>query len=165
MDEAPSGGSVDLRPVELSEKPILRNLMELYLYDFSEFQPRDVGPHGVFGYRYLDHYWTDTDRFPFLIRSAGQLAGFALVRRAESGVMSISEFFVLRRYRRTGVGRSALEALFARFTGEWEIDVVAENVDGLVFWTRVLARYQPKSESIKEEDQSVTRFRLTVPSA
>ena len=33
--------------------------MELYRYDFSEFDGADVGSHGEYGYRYLDHYWAE----------------------------------------------------------------------------------------------------------
>ena len=64
------------------DKPIFRNLMHLYLYDFSEHNGRDPNPHGLFEYAYLDHYWTSNSqaegRVPFLITVDGRLAGFAL---------------------------------------------------------------------------------------
>src|SRR2546428_3149200 len=74
-------GAIDERPLEINHdeamhfslvaapenaRPVLRRLVELYLYDFSEFDGADVGPHGEYGYRYLDHYWTDPDRHAFL---------------------------------------------------------------------------------------------------
>ena len=39
---------------------MLRRLIELYRYDFSEFDQADLGPHGDYGYRYLDHYWSES---------------------------------------------------------------------------------------------------------
>ena len=53
------------------DRPVLRHLLELYRYDFSEFDDADVDAHGEFGYRYLDHYWTDPERRPLLFRTAG----------------------------------------------------------------------------------------------
>ena len=61
------------------DKPVLRRLVELYRYDFSEFDQADVDVHGEYGYRYLDHYWTEGSRAPFLFRVNGRWAGFALV--------------------------------------------------------------------------------------
>ena len=39
------------------DKAVVRRLMELYHYDFTEFLPLELNEHGEFGYRYLDHYW------------------------------------------------------------------------------------------------------------
>jgi hypothetical protein len=72
--------TVELVRASLSDKAVLRRLLQLYRYDFSEWNGDDVDEHGEFGHRYLDHYWTDQDSHPFLIRQAGRWAGFALVR-------------------------------------------------------------------------------------
>lgn len=48
------------------DRPVLRRLIELYRYDFSEFDQADVDRHGEYGYRYLHHYWTEASREPFL---------------------------------------------------------------------------------------------------
>ena len=53
--------------------------MELYLYDFSEFDGADVDAQARYGYPYLDRYWEEAGRSPFLIRVDGVLAGFVLV--------------------------------------------------------------------------------------
>lgn len=76
-----SASDVQVREAAADEKPILRQLLELYEYDFSEFEGTDVGPHGFYGYRYLDHDWTEPDRHPYLIRVDDNLAGFVLVNR------------------------------------------------------------------------------------
>ena len=87
--------TVELVRASLSDKAVLRRLLQLYRYDFSEWNGDDVDEHGEFGHRYLDHYWTDQDSHPFLIRQAGRWAGFALVRT--EGVNDMSEFFVMRK--------------------------------------------------------------------
>ena len=54
---------------------------------------------------------------------------------------SIADFFVLRRYRRQGVGRTAAMLLFDRFPGAWEVSSGADNVPGHVFWRGVVDHY------------------------
>ncbi len=41
---------IDLIEVKETEKSVLRQLMELYAYDFSEFDDADVNKHGFYGY-------------------------------------------------------------------------------------------------------------------
>lgn len=123
---------VEIREAALTDKAILRRLVELYMHDFSEFNGRDVDSHGLFGYRFLDHYWTEPTRHPYLISVDGRLAGFAFVRT--DSFNQISEFFVLRKYRRQGVGQQAVRSLLARFPGSWRIEEVRENPQAREFW-------------------------------
>jgi hypothetical protein len=92
---------IELHEARVDEKPVLRHLMELYQYDLSETEQSDVGPDGRFGYTYLDDYWFDAGRHPYLIRVDGQLAGFVLVRRLgeEQGepLYQVAEFFIMRK--------------------------------------------------------------------
>ena len=126
---------VDIRLVPALErdKPVVRRLLELNSHDFSEVDGRDLGPHGEYGYPYLDHYWLpEEERHPFLIDVDGQIGGCALVR---AGVPhQFGEFFVVRKYRRRGVGLLAARAVFARFPGRWHVHEVAGNHAAVAFW-------------------------------
>ena len=53
----------------------------------------------------------------------------------------MAEFFVMRKYRRQGVGRTAACAVFDRFTGAWEIRQRQDNLDATAFWRRTIAGY------------------------
>ena len=126
---------------------MLENLMELYLYDFSEIGGQDlhVGPDGRFSYS-LDEYFGGTDRHPFVIRVGEHLAGFALIKRGsetenDSTSMDVAEFFVMRGYRRHGVGRAAAETLWDRFRGRWLVRVLLTNPRALSFWEGAVAAY------------------------
>lgn len=134
------GVPVDVTPAAESERSALANLMQLYLHDFSEFDARDVDADGCYSYGYLDFYWSDPQRWPFLFRLEGQLAGFALVRE-ESGRFELAEFFVMRKYRRRGVGEEAARHLFARFPGPWVVSQLASNVAATAFWRGVIGRF------------------------
>jgi hypothetical protein len=93
---------------------VLSNLLELYLHDLSEIFPIEVGADGHFGYENLPLYWSYPDtHFAFLIRSGACFAGFALATRGSPATddpqdLDVAEFFVLRRYRRAGVGGARL---------------------------------------------------------
>jgi predicted acetyltransferase len=54
-------------------------------------------------------------------------------------VLDVAEFFVLRRYRRAGVGRRAALLLWNRLPGKWTVRVVDENASGRAFWRAVVA--------------------------
>jgi predicted acetyltransferase len=137
---------VELLPATPADKPALGNLIELYEYDFTEYTGDDVGTDGRFGYRYLDAYFAEPGRHPLLIRADGRLAGFVLVRRAASAdgdgeVSDMGEFFVMRKYRRQGVGSEAARRAFDLFPGRWEVREMAANLPACAFWRRIIGDY------------------------
>jgi len=137
---------ISLDAASAAERPVLENLFQLYAYDWSELGWTEVGRDGRFADPSLDAYWRDDDRHPFLIRVDGRLAGFALVAARSrltgaAGVFDMAEFFVMRKYRRRGIGFAAASAAFRRFTGRWEIRQRDENAAATAFWRRVVARY------------------------
>jgi predicted acetyltransferase len=117
-DDASVAGP-ELVPVQEEHRSVLRRLLQLYLHDMSAFDGTDVDDHGEYAYRYLDHYWTEPDRHAFLIRVDGSWAGFALVRACPHWDMA--EFFVMRKYRRQGVGQASARLVFGAFRGPWEV--------------------------------------------
>ena len=106
---------MDVEVVEAldDDRTVIWRLLQLYHYDFSEFDGSDVNLHGEYLHRYFDEYWTGSDRRAFLFRVEGALAGFALVFTGEPH--DIAEFFVMRKYRGRGVGAQAAASLFGQF--------------------------------------------------
>ena len=99
---------ITLQPVHYQKKHILWNLLELYCYDFSPYIDTDVNDSGRFGYRYLDHYWTEKDRHPFLILFQEKIIGFVLVNQhfrltENKGCHSIAEFFYPEKIPKKGI--------------------------------------------------------------
>jgi predicted acetyltransferase len=133
-------------PAGEAELPVLRHLLGLYVYDFSEFMGLDVEEDGAFRLPDLTPYWREPWRHPFLIRADGKLAGFALVHERSrltgaDGIRDMAEFFVMRKYRRQGVGEQAARALFGRFPGRWEVRERPGNFNAVAFWRRVIDRH------------------------
>ena len=132
-----SKARIELLPATLEQKPVFANLLELYSHDFSEFIDLEIGVDGRFGYRDLDLYWTDANRWPFLLYADGKLAGFILVQRIAQNVgavWDVAEFFMLRGFRRGGIGTRAAMEIFARFPGLWQVRVMRVSGAACRFW-------------------------------
>lgn len=154
--------AVSLERVPPEGKPALWRLLQLYLYDFTEFEPDEVrmDEQGTFPYRYLDEYWAPAEgeeRHAYFIRAEGQLAGFVLVRRV-NGVNVLSEFFVVRACRRGGVGSEAARLVFALHPGRWLVHEVARNLPAQAFWRRVIGEVTGGAfEEEREADGALTQ--------
>jgi predicted acetyltransferase len=129
-----------------SAEGTLRNLLNLYIHDFSEFLRITPSEDGSFSYPALPLYWSEPGRTAYFIRSEGSLAGFALVSRGsvvsgDPAVLDLTEFFVVRGVRRRGVGRAAAHDLFRSMPGKWEVRVAAFNSPARQFWQSVIERF------------------------
>ncbi len=131
-----------------SQHETLANLVQLYVHDFSEFlsvqRKLAVEEDGRFSdLLRLDEYWNEPDRSVWFIRAGGQLAGFALLNtrsHCDRPVdFNMGEFFVMRTFRREGVGARAAIDLIQMHAGQWEIAVSMRNPPALAFWPRVIA--------------------------
>ncbi|MCM3628245.1 GNAT family N-acetyltransferase [Paenibacillus glycanilyticus] len=143
--------NIELVLVPYEDKTVLSQLIQLYRYDSSEFDGHVLNKHGLYLYKYFDHQWSDEYRRPFIIEVDGEIAGFVLISldvpkehlkwsTAEKSHV-VSEFFIMRKYRRKGVGRKVAHLLFERFTGTWEVRQTAANQPAYTFWKQVISQY------------------------
>ena len=137
---------MSFQPACSRERALLENLAQFYYYDFSEVLEMHVDEDGRFRDVDLTPYWVDEWRHPFLLRVNDKLAGFALISErskitGKSGVFDMTEFFVLRRFRRHGLGRAAAFTAFDRFEGPWEVRQRMENPEATAFWRRAISEY------------------------
>lgn len=171
-----SMASLTVERAAAAEAPIIGNLMQLYIHDFSELWfdrevEGELGPDGRYSdYPGLETYWADPTREAWLFRIKGLPVGFALVNgvaHSRSPIdRAVAEFFVVRKHRRRGVGIAAAHALFGTAWGVWEAAVVRRNAGALAFWRQAAASY-PGVRDIVEEDHddamwngAVLRFRV-----
>ena len=139
--------NVEVVPISADQQSTFLQLWQLYLYDFSEMDGADVGEDGRYGNSiHLGEYRRDPRRHPYFVRVDGKLAGFVLVHRHgrlidDPDVTRMSEFFVMRKYRRRGVGELVATRIFGQFPGRWEVWEIERNVVAQAFWRRVIGRY------------------------
>lgn len=156
--------NIIIEPILLEQKSVFVQMMELYLYDFSEFSDDDINEYGYFGYSHIDDYWNKKGGYPFFIRVDGKLAGLVLVRSCCEyinlpGPHNIAEFFVMKKYRRKGVGKAAAVKVFDMFPGGWEVSQWSNNLPARKFWEKVVDEYtNGKYDTFTVTEKNVAGF-------
>ncbi len=142
-----------------------QNLIQLYTHDFSGFwadTPKgDVQADGRFADYPLSDFWQRPGSSANLILIGSTIAGFALVNDAshlgDAVGANVAEFFVLRKFRGQGVGKSAARAMFHSRPGLWEVAVASRNQAARKFWQRVIAS-SPQARDVQEIDAQTERW-------
>lgn len=163
--------NLEIQQVPMEHKSIIRNLLELYIYDFTEFGAYDVDSHGLYGYKYLDSYWIEEGRYPFIIYVDSKIAGFVLIKRSYVDDLndfstSIAEFFIMKRYRGQGVGKKVAFHMFQLFPGLWEVAEMKSNKPAQYFWRKVIHDFTHGAfDEIQKENWNgpIQRFRTNLP--
>lgn len=137
---------VELKQVTEDEKEILRNLLEKYSYEFSQWDKSDMNDLGLYGYKYLDYYWTEEKRWAYFILAEDKLAGFVMINglpvvEEKDTDYQIAEFFVMHKYRHLGVGRQAFFKVLGNYKGRWQLKLHPANTASVHFWNRVISDY------------------------
>ena len=151
------GVGVSVSPATEAEGPALRRLMQLYCYDFSDFSKMKMNDDGTFGNPEFIEEQFGAEHASYTLRCRGAMVGFAIVSprnflTGKSGVTDMAQFFVMRGYRREGVGRTAATILFDRHPGPWEVRVIEENLPAEAFWRSVIERYTSGAFKVSEID-------------
>jgi predicted acetyltransferase len=132
---------------------VLENLSHLYRYDLSEPYQDLPNPDGTFSNRRLDLFLAGIDpaRRAWLITAAGSLCGLVMTAPADGSGTSISDFFIVRALRRSGVGREAARQVIAMTPGRWSIAFQSYNPGAQRFWSQV-ARDAVGDQSATHDD-------------
>ena len=136
---------VELIPVRLESKSELENLMSYYLHDLSEFaDDLKISEDGKFKYDGMELYLSEKDLKPFFINFNGENIGFILLntgRYVPKGIdYIINEFFILKGYRRKGLGASSIKKLMDVFKGTYFVKELLDNKLAVSFWKRFYKR-------------------------
>jgi predicted acetyltransferase len=146
----------------------IENVYPLYLHDLSEFDESvyRLNEEGIWEPDYLPVWFSKPGAKPLVLRADGQRIGFALVGQAPFPYRSpdadqqLSEFFILRSYRRRKLGRAAAISIFKAFPGVWELFVLISNQPAQAFWRSVLEASGTAYET--EAAEGATRFRFRI---
>jgi predicted acetyltransferase len=155
-----SAANITLRAATAADRELLGNLLELYIHDLSALFPQvQLGADGRFGYPALPQYLAGaSNRWAWLIEVEGNIAGFVLAQRGSPAsddphVLDVAELFVLRRFRKEGVGSGAALALWQRLPGPWTVRVSPRNTGALAFWRATVARHV--GHAVEPHDRSI----------
>lgn len=156
---------LEIRVASSAERPVIANLMQFYVHDFSEFwrdrEDGELEADGRFGDYPLEPYWRDPGLIPLLIRRGPHPIGFALLNKAShSGDpvdRNVAEFFIVRKHRRGGAGTEVARSILSRYPGRWEAAVARRNVGALAFWRGAVSGH-PQVSDVTERDVTTSEW-------
>lgn len=153
--------------------PLLRNLFEHYVHDMSEWLDIDTKADGSYSFDTSKFWKREFD--VYLAKLDGAIAGFAIAGSAapwlgEVGGRDVHEFFVLRKFRRSGVGRQLAQHIWDAQPGEWLVRVFDDNRPAIPFWRNAVAVYtgdcyQEEQRNVKDRQWRFFHFQGVVRSA
>jgi len=136
---------VTLEQVSIEKWHLLDNLIQLYAYDFSEFTNSEISGCGKYNLSGLPRYhWTGTNPDPFLVKVNKNTASFIMLKYIvyeKVKRLSLAEFFILRKYRKKGIGNRSAQIVLDKFSGEWYLDILSSNKPAITFWKKVIKEY------------------------
>jgi predicted acetyltransferase len=122
-----------------------------YLDDLAPLNTGMFPALGEVGHREPDQiarWFGDAAAYPLVILQGTERVGFAMVARSLPGMKRpdaadyrMAEFFVGRLHRRLGIGSGAVQLIFSRFAGTWEVMEYMRNPGAVTFWRRVVSAY------------------------
>jgi predicted acetyltransferase len=127
--------SIRFVSVDGSCRPVLDRLWQLYKHDLSEFRDSQPNEEGLFvGSRGIDQLLGDGGHEAALVYAEEQLVGFVIVGGLHGSRRDISEFFIVRSWRRKGISAKVAEGIIRRHPGPWQIAFQENNVVAARFW-------------------------------
>jgi predicted acetyltransferase len=153
--------NISVELVKKEEKETLRNLLEKWDYEFSQYDDRDVNNLGLYSYDYFENCWTEENRFPFFIKVDNKLAGFIIIYKGRqikniNSDYSIDDFFVMYKYRKQGIGKYVVKYILNKYKGKWQFKYHPKNEISKIFWNKIIGEYtNGKYDIIKDNPESI----------
>lgn len=159
--------NIKLTRIESKDKPVLQNLFQLYMHDITASLPMDVNEHGLFEYNYIDYYFTEENRYAYLIHIENKIVGFVLIDdefmvlddKKDVPCYDFSEMFILNAYKKKGYGEIVAKQIFDMYKGNWEIRPVPRSEGASRFWLKVVKKYT--NDNYKENYPKPNRLVIT----
>lgn len=129
-----------------NESFLIQRMIQLYYYDLhthSNLASLKLHQAQYSDMPYFENYWSEENRFPYLIYQAKEPIGFALVHDITVNpalTWKLSEFFVMGPFRRKGVASRVFSFIQKQHIGSWEISVLKDNTPALKFWENELKK-------------------------
>ena len=134
--------ALQIRKAMSHDFPGLQQMLELYQYELSDIWPQDTNAAVQYGYNLERH--RQGERFhAYVALDGSQYVGFALVAPAMVTLKAghwMEQFFILKRFRRSGAGCALATHVFRSHPGEWEVGQMPSNVTAQAFWRSVIGK-------------------------
>jgi predicted acetyltransferase len=153
-----------IKKVSVEDKQTILNLWKPYIDELnnSYYESQDdKDEEEIYHYTWLDNYWQEETRFPYLVLSGKKVAGFALINFS-SDYWRINEFYILPEFRRHGVAFDCATEIFRKHPGNWEISFNKRNIPGRSLWQKLAGNISKGTISTGESSSSHDYIRFSV---
>lgn len=150
--------TLELVATSMDQADLIRNLYQFYAYETSDWEEEDVEADGRF-YLHEEHlarYWQEQDWSAQLVLVEGVIAGFVLVESSELiGIeaLELADLFILKKYRRKGIGRAVLLHLLADPGNQWLVRFYQQDDVTQAFWQSVVDELPRPAREIELSDE------------
>jgi predicted acetyltransferase len=142
--------NIQIIKASLEQQPVVAQLYELYTYEMTDLANFDINDNGYYSYDELPLYWSEpSSRHPYLIWVDKKLAGFVLIQKGSpielnSDVWDVAEFFIMRKFRKKGIGQFVAHQIWNKFNGAWQVRAWDNNKAAHIFWEATIAKFVKK---------------------
>lgn len=150
--------TVTLEPISIDNYHIIQNMAQLYVYDASRELGFSISADGRYNPKSYRCYCEDSDKIAYIIKVYDEIAGFALINEkglAKHTDWKVDQFFILAKFQRSGIGKSAAEKIWQLHPGKWELSVIPENTSALKFWENTISKF---TANIFEKETKLIEF-------
>jgi predicted acetyltransferase len=135
---------ITLIDATIEQKEVFRNMMNLQFHDLSEFRDCfDILDDGRFEWTF-EGCFSENNKYhhPILIKWCDKIVGVIIFsdynKKSPKFDYMLVEMFVLRMYRRKGIGKKAIRMIFDNFKGLYNLDVSKNNIKAINFWESLI---------------------------
>ena len=131
-----------------SQKELLYNLNQKYLYEMTNYYDNEFDEHGNISYGYFDLYFIERDkRIPYFIYNENILVGFILINKYsyinKTPDWVIAEATIFPMYRGHHYSVNAFNELLKLHQGSFEVKFNNKNEKARNLWINVTKPYNP----------------------
>lgn len=138
--------------ISTEDKDIIKKYFYGYLKELSEFDPTvKFDNNGIPVYNWFDCYWTDKDRFPFLLSVDNKFAGLALFRKIGAKQYEITEFYVIPEFRKDNNAIWFATQISNCFDGNFSFSTRIENKRAIKFWDKFATQFNYNDSFIEDD--------------
>lgn len=145
---------VELIEVREKDKELFWNVHQKYLYEMTNYYADQMDDKGNYHYGYFDAYFTEPNRKAYFIYSNKKLVGFVMINPYsylnEKPDYVLAEFTIFPIYRKKHIATNAIDTVFKRFVGSWEVKYNENNLPAKKLWNKVCTKYNPRKTPLSQ---------------
>ena len=153
-----------IKKARIEDKPTIHDFIQPYLNELSSFpddSPDYKDKNGIYRYPYLDNYWQEDTRYPYLFFRGNKVTGFALVSYY-GGYWRMSEIYVIPEFRKLKVAFDCVTEIFKEHPGKWEIQFNKDNTHSRSLWEKLADKFSTGFVSHGSLDRNHDYIRFSV---